>query len=87
MRFDEASVGGPHDLLKLPELGEEARKLVVDLRRVRGHCGKLAKSKYTKGAGTYVWDESWSRHTTVSSLERLACYMSLPAAHTPTQEA
>ena len=46
--ISKPGVGGPHNLLKLPELGEEARKLVVDLRRVRGHCGKSAKSKYTR---------------------------------------
>lgn len=34
----EAGVGGPHDLLQLPELREEAGQLVVDLRRIRGHC-------------------------------------------------
>lgn len=33
----EAGVGGPHDLLQLPELREEAGQLVVDLRRIRGH--------------------------------------------------
>lgn len=31
MRFDESSVGGPHDFLELPELAEEARVAVVDL--------------------------------------------------------
>ncbi len=34
----KASVGGPHNLLQFPELGEEARQFVVDLRRIRGHC-------------------------------------------------
>ena len=37
MPIREASICGPHHLLQFPELGEETRKLVVDLRRVLGH--------------------------------------------------
>lgn len=31
MRLDKTSIGGPHDLLELPELAEETRVAVVDL--------------------------------------------------------
>lgn len=34
MRFDEASVRGPHHLLKLPELAQKTGILVIDLLRV-----------------------------------------------------
>jgi len=34
----EAGVGDPHDLLEFPELGQETRKPIVDLRSVGGNC-------------------------------------------------
>lgn len=41
MRVDEASVGGPHDTLELPELAKEARVAVVDLFSVFLELGVL----------------------------------------------
>ena len=41
VRFNQASVGGPHNLLQLPELAEESRVTVVDSFGVCSHGGML----------------------------------------------